>query len=118
MGHIQHNHLKPVNLEVGEEAKYRLVAPEGNYEIVVSDDVTSLRRADVQLVGTGNVIGSIDDKNTQKSGITGGISPDEENDLALISYMKKSSLIYLFISVVFGVAIMIAIKSKLTKKKE
>jgi hypothetical protein len=110
--------IKTPKLGIDEKIQYRLIAPEGNYNIEIKEgDTTKISSTNVQLTGTGQAIGALDESTTQRSGITGGISPDEEDDMALVSYMKKSSLIYIFILVVFGVAILLAIQRKFTKKK-
>ncbi len=111
--------IKTPNLEIGEKVQYRLVAPSGNYNIEIKEEgVTKVTISEVQLTGTGQAIGALDERSVQRSGITGGITPDEDDDMALLSYMKKSSLIYIFILVVFGVAVLLAIQRKFTKKKE
>jgi hypothetical protein len=111
--------IKTPELEIGEKIQYRLIAPDGDYNIEIKEgEVTKISKSEVQLTGTGQAIGALDEKATQRSGITGGISPSEEDDMALISYMKKSSLIYVFILVVFGVAILLAIQRRFSKKKE
>ena len=111
--------LKNLKIGIDEEVRYKLIAPDGNYEIkIIVDDKTVISRGDVSLTGTGKVIGSLDEDASQRSGITGGISPDEKNDIAMIGYMKKSTLTYVFILVVFAVTILIAIQRSRMKKKE
>src|SRR3989344_8579867 len=68
---------KEPNLGPGESASYRLVAPEGTYNIRVTDGKTSLIRGSVPLTGTGQAIGAIDTSSSERSPFTGGISPDE-----------------------------------------
>ncbi|MFH1327215.1 MAG: hypothetical protein ABIH59_03760 [archaeon] len=97
------------NLEIGESASYRLIAPEGIYNIRVTDGKTSLIRGGIQLTGTGNVVGAIDDSSSKRTGITGGVSP-EEGDIALLSYIKNNKFIYVFVGVIFAAVILIAIE--------
>ena len=108
--------MRNPRLDLGKSIEYRLVAPEGDYNIKITDGVTTLERKQVQLTGTGQIIGALDQKSTT-SGITGGISPDEGDEIALLNYMKKSPLIYVFILVVFGVTILLAIQRKSFKHK-
>lgn len=108
---------KTLNLNVGESTSYRLIAPEGTYNIKITDGETTLTKGDVKLTGTGNVVGAIDESSS-KPGITGGISPDENSDVALLNYVKKSSFIYVFILVVFGAAVLLAIERRVKKKQE
>jgi hypothetical protein len=99
--------------------QYRLIAPEGNYEIKVTDWATTLTKSQVQLTGTGQIIGTLDEASAKnRNPITGGISPDAENDIGLLSYIKNSSLVYIFILVVFGVAILLTIQRKMIKKQK
>lgn len=103
------------NLEIGESARYRLIAPEGLYNIKVSDGKSSLIRSSIKLTGTGNVIGAIDDSNSGRAGITGGISPEEGN-LALFAYIKQNKFVYVFVTVIFGAMVLIAIERRYKNK--
>jgi len=97
------------NLKIGDSVSYRLIAPEGTYNIKVTDGKNSLIRGGIQLTGTGNVIGAVDDSASKRTGITGGVSP-EEGDVALLSYIKNNKFIYVFVAVIFGAMILIAIE--------
>jgi len=108
--------VRTPKLDVGEEIQYRLIAPEGGYSIKITDGVTMLTKGEVQLTGTGKAIGALDERSSNRAGITGGISPDEESDMAILSYIKESSFVYVFILVVFGVAILLAIQRHILKK--
>ncbi len=99
--------IKEPNLEPGESVKYRLIAPDGNYNLKVTDGKNTLTRSSVQLAGTGNVIGAIDESISQRTGITGGVSPDAESDVAILSYIKRNTFIYVFVAVIFGAMILI-----------
>jgi len=103
------------NLEIGESVSYRLIAPEGVYNIKVTDGKTSLIRGGVRLTGTGNVIGALDDSAASRTSITGGVSP-EEGDIALLSYIKNNKFVYVFIAVIFGAMILVAIERNYKRK--
>ena len=104
------------NLKIGESISYRLIAPEGIYNIKVEDGTSpSLIRGGIKLAGTGNVVGAIDDSASSRAGITGGVSP-EENDVALLSYIKQNKFIYVFVAVIFGAMILIAIERNYKRK--
>ena len=104
---------KTPRLDMGESVSYKLVAPEGNYDIKVTDGKTTLTQPAVELTGTtGKVVGALDEAASDRAGITGGVSPNEEDDLALLNYVKKSKLVYVFILVVFGAMILLAIERK------
>lgn len=106
---------KTPNLKIQESISYRLIAPKGVYDIKVTDGQTTLTRSEVQLTGTGQVIGALDES-AQGSLLTGGISPDEENEQALLRYMKNSKFVYVFILVIFGAMILLAIERRYRKK--
>lgn len=107
---------KQPSLEIGESTTYRLVAPEGVYDIRISDGKNSITRSSVKLSGTGNAIGAIDDSASKRAGVTGGVSPNEEQDEALLGYIKNNTFIYVFIAVIFGATILIAIERRYKKK--
>jgi hypothetical protein len=108
--------VRTPKLDIGEEVQYRLIAPEGQYNIKITDGTTTFTKGEVQLTGTGQAIGALDERSSGRTGITGGISPDEDSDIALLNYIKESSFVYVFIFVVFGVAILLAIQRKILKK--
>jgi hypothetical protein len=107
---------KEPELEPGQSTSYRLVAPEGTYNVRVTDGITSLIRGDVPLSGTGQVIGAIDDSASRRSPFTGGVSPDDNSDIAWLSYVKNNTFIYVFVLVIFGAMILIAVERQYRKK--
>lgn len=103
------------NLDIGESASYRLIAPEGDYNIKVDDGKnTPLTRSNVRLTGTGNVIGAVDNSGSSRTGITGGVSPDESN-IALLAYLKSKKFVYVFVGVIFAATILVAIERRYKK---
>lgn len=111
---------KSLNLDLGDEVKYRLIAPEGKYEIkVIGEDGEILFSiANVELTGTGltgKAIGAVDEKASSRGGITGTVSPDEESDEAILAYLKGSHLTYVFVLVIFGAMILLAIERRYRK---
>ena len=62
---------KQLDLEVGESTSFRLIAPEGVYNIRVTDGKTTLTQSSVAL--TGNVIGILDNRELSKTPLTAGI---------------------------------------------
>ncbi|MBD3247290.1 hypothetical protein GF378_01585 [Candidatus Pacearchaeota archaeon] len=101
---------KNPTLGIGESVEYRLVAPQGSYNIKVTDGVSTVTQNQVSLTGTGQAIGAIDERSTQRSGITGGISPNAEDDIAILSFMKQGQLVYVFMLVIVGAFILLAIE--------
>lgn len=101
------------NLEIGESTTYILIAPDGVYNIRVTDGQTSLIRSDVRLTGTGNVIGAIDDSASRGSPITS--NPDQGDELSLVASLQRNKFIYVFVAVIFGAMILIAIERRYKK---
>tara|TARA_Y100000310_G_C20418257_1_gene685390 strand:- start:27 stop:818 length:792 start_codon:yes stop_codon:yes gene_type:complete len=101
---------KTPDLNIGKSISYKLVAPEGVYNIKVTDRETTITQGEVTLAGTGQAIGAIDRTSSQRSGITGGIASDE--DEALLSYMKQNKFVYVFVLVIFGAMILLAIERR------
>ncbi len=102
--------IKNPKLNIGESVSYLLVAPEGNYDIKVTDGKTTLSRSNVQLTGTGNVIGVLDERAGQLSGITGTLSPEKNSEGELFNFVKNNKFIYIFILVIFGAMILLGIE--------
>lgn len=89
--------IKSVDLNVGESANYRIIAPDGNYKIVVSvDGATKLSNGEVSL--TGNAIGILDNKLEDNSPITSG------------AQSKGSVFTTIFIFTILGAAILLGIE--------
>lgn len=103
-------------LNVGEDISYKLVAPKGTYNIKISDGITTFTQGNVQLTGTGQVIGAIDRTPSKRSPVTGGIRPDKNSEEGFLSYMKNSKFTYVFIFVIFGATILLAIEKRFKKK--
>jgi len=106
-------------LVLGKSGTYRLVAPDGVYNIKVTDGVSeTLEIGEVKLtsVGTGRAIGALDEQAGKRNPVTGGISPDQESDEALLSYMKSNKFIYVFVLVIFGATILLAIERRSRNK--
>jgi hypothetical protein len=107
---------KVPKLDSGKKASYRLIAPEGVYNIKITDGKTTLIKNDIQLSGTGEVIGVLDEAAAQRTGITSGISPDKESETGLLEYVKTGKFVYVFILVIFGTTILLTIERRYRKK--
>ncbi len=94
------------NLGVGEKINLRLTAPDGVYNIKITDGQTTLSRESVSL--TGEVIGILNkDIEQGTSGITGGVGA---------SRTFRNTVVYAFLIAVFGAAVLIAIERKFRSK--
>ena len=113
---------RQLNLNIGEKTNFRLIASEGNYNIqVISDGKVLFSKTQVHLTGkgfTGEIIGALDESISQRAGITGGISPEGDSDEALLSYFKNSKFVYVFVMVIFGAMILLAIERSYRKKAD
>lgn len=109
---------KTPTLNIGESASYKLVAPEGDYDLRVEnkDHKVILSKSGIRLTGTGNVVGAISDQEQSRAGITGGVAPEEGNEFALLNYVKNSLFVYMFMLVIFGAAILLAIEKRISKR--
>jgi len=112
--------IQNFNLEVGESKRFTLVAPEGTYTLkVIVDGEVLFSKNDVPLESkgfTGEAIGAIDESASQRTSLTGGISPEEESHEAILGYLKNSKLTYVFVIVIFGTMILLAIERRYRKK--
>ena len=98
--------VKKTGLSPGEKVVFRLIAPDGTYNIRVTDGKTSLSRNDVAL--TGNAIRVLDERLQGGSSITGGArvgNPDE----TFLGLPKSASFAYIFVLIIIGAGILIAL---------
>lgn len=107
---------KKVDLEIGEETSFRLVAPNGNYKIIVTDGKTTITKSNVALIG--NVIGILDEKLADGgNSVTGGLRPGSElGDESFYSSIKDKKFAYVFLLVVIGAAILLAVERRYRKR--
>lgn len=103
--------IKELNLDIGKSIAFRLIAPEGDYEVKVTDGRTSIQRSNVAL--TGNVVGIIDERLVGGNTLTGGIKPEDDFSL---NYLRKNKFVYVFILAIFGAMILLAIERNYRKK--
>lgn len=100
---------KKVDLDAGEKISFRLIAPDGVYNIKVTDGKTSITKQDVAL--TGKVIGILDESLASGGNpLTGGVKPEETNDDSFYSSIKSRNFVYVFVLVVIGAAVLLAIE--------
>jgi hypothetical protein len=104
---------KKVDLGVGERVSFRLIAPQGTYSVKVTDGKTTVAQSGVAL--TGKVIGILDNVdmsgNALTTGVKGEASPYDEN----AAPARNKSIIYIFLLIVFGAAILLIVERKYRK---
>lgn len=106
---------KNVRLDAGEKTDIRLTAPDGVYDIKISDGKNTLTKNSVQL--TGKVIGVLDENVLASPPLT-GLNPEKDDSFSVESFMKKQKFIYFFLAFVVGAAILLAIERNYRKKAE
>lgn len=105
---------KNVELEPGETISFRLIAPDGSYSIKITDGKTTLTESDVAL--TGKVVGVLDERlTTGSSPVTGGVRPAGEEE-SFYKYLKNKKFIYVFLLVIIGAAVLLAVERNIRKK--
>ena len=108
---------KKVDLDAGEQMSFRLIAPDGTYLVKITDGETTYSKASVSL--TGNVIGILDKNVAESKGsVTGGLRPESESigEETFKDSVRNKSFVYVFILVVVGAAILLAIERRYRKK--
>lgn len=105
---------KTLNIPVGEQKEWQLIAPEGVYDIHITDGDTTFTKKSIKLFGTGNVIGAIDEGLVGYTGF--GVSPQNKNIEDRYISLAKLPLTLVFVIVVFGLGILIGIE-RFTKKR-
>ena len=101
-------------IEIGDSKEIRLIAPEGDYNIQVSDGKNSISKTNIHLTGTGKVIGALDDNLANNQPLLGSSrNPDEDGILSL----RNFSVAWLFIGAVFGLAVLLFIERVIRRKR-
>ena len=102
-----------ISLGVGKSKELKLVAPEGNYDIKVTDGENTATKKAVYLTGTGNVVGAYDES-LLSGGIIGGIEdPDKEG---FFFTNKKIPLALVFVGAILALGVLFFIERRLTKR--
>ncbi len=107
---------KQISLVVGESTSFRLVAPEGVYNVRVSDGKTSLNQSGVAL--TGKIIGILDNKELSQGPLTTGVKGEETLYEETNPPARNNGLVYTFLLVVLGAGILLAIERRFRKKAQ
>jgi hypothetical protein len=87
--------IKETEIPIGESKKFRLLAPDGIYNVRVTDGSETFTESDVSL--TGNIIGVIDIRKQ-------------------LSLWNKYPMVWLFLIVVMGMFILMVVKRSVKKK--
>jgi len=107
---------KKISLGIGEKTSFRLIAPDGTYNIKITDGKTIMTEEEISL--TGQVVGILDeDMERGRTPLTGGVKPGEENKDDTFYYIKRNKFVYVFILVVVGLAILVAFEKNYKKQR-
>lgn len=101
-------------IEIGDYKEIKLVAPDGNYNVQVSDGVNSIVKQDVYITGTGRVIGALDQELVDNQPILGGAR--DSNSESFFS-TKNFSVAFIFIGAVFGLFVLLAVEKLMHKNR-
>jgi len=104
------------NIGVGEEKVLKLISPQGTYNIEVTDGKTTLKRENVQLYGSGNVVGAVSKDLVGYTGLAGVSGLDDEDERFLS--LDKLPLTLVFVGAVGVLAVLIIFERKLAKKSK
>ena len=97
-----------------ESTQFRLLAPDGVYNVKVTDGKNTISQDGVAL--TGNAIGILDERLTGTNPLTSTINSGQDNTNNSTAINKNSTLIYLFLVVIAGAAILLAVERRFRKK--
>lgn len=104
------------SIPIGGQKVWILIAPEGDYNIEVTDGTNTFKKNNVRLtsIGTGNAIGAMSETQ-QITGLLGGPIDPKEIDKAFIP-SNKSYVAITFILAVFGLGILLLIERRKSRK--
>jgi len=102
------------NIKVGGQKILKLISINGKYDIKVTDGKTTIEKKDVQLFGTGNIVGAVDKNLIGYTGFAGVNEPEKLGERKIS--LDKLPLSLIFITAVIILAVMTFIERKLSKK--
>ena len=103
------------NIKTGGEKILKLISSKGIYNIEVTDGTTTIKRENVQLFGTGNVVGAIDN---DLVGYTGFAGADDPTNSDRFLSLKKLPFALTFVGIVVILTALVFVERKLAKKKK
>lgn len=104
------------NIKAGDEKILKLISKDGAYDIEVTDGKTSIKRENIQLFGTGNVVGAVD---RELVGYTGFASiEDIKNPGNRIGSSSKLPFSLIFVAIIGIFAALVFVERKIRSKKK
>ena len=105
--------IKDIDLDIGEKISFRLIAPEGIYNIKVTDGTNTFTRGSVSL--TGEAIGILDERLNQRTPIT-SVGPENIEESSSYSIFKQNKIIYILVLAIVGATILLGIERYYKRK--
>jgi len=102
------------DIKVNGQKEFKLIAPKGFYDIKITDGENSLNKKSVELFGTGNAVGPIDESLIGTGMLGGPIEPDKIDSGIFSS--NRTIIAFVFIGVVFILGILLLIESRMRKR--
>ena len=102
-----------LNIAIGKTKELRLVAPDGNYDIQVTDGENTFVKKNIHLTGTGQVIGAIDEIIVSDSPLGGARDPGQEDKFFSGS---RNILAFVFVGAVLGLGVLLLIEKRVRRK--
>ena len=96
------------NIDLGSHKTIRLLAPEGIYNVQVTDGIKTIAKNNIYLAGTGRVIGALDEDLVKNQPVLGGARDPSQDSSFFLS--KNFSIAFIFIGAVFGLFILLGIE--------
>ena len=102
------------DIKVDGKKELILIAPKGSYNIKVTDGQTTISKSNVELHGTGNVVGAVD--KALAGGYTGlGVASDPDSlDDGLFS-SKRNLASFIFVIAVLGIGTFLLLEKRFRK---
>jgi len=104
------------NIRIGEEKRLKLVSPKGIYNIIVTDGQKTLRKENIELFGTGNVIGAVDKDLIGYTGLVGVGDPKSQEERFFS--LNRLPISLAFIASVGILAVLVFVERRIAKKRK
>ena len=102
------------DIKINSQKELILIAPKGTYNIKITDGQTTLSKNNIELYGTGNVVGAVDKELAGGYTGLGGASDPDALDKNLFSSGRNLTS-FIFVIAVLGIGTLLLIERKLRK---
>jgi len=100
------------SIDVGSFKQIKLVAPNGEYDVEVTDGTTTMSKKNVYLAGTGNVVGVIDKELLESTPALGSVRESPDSGVS----QKNATLPIIFIIGVLAISILLTIERVMKRR--